>query len=848
MRWHRGVIHLVVLVVLAALAAGCGGGGGGGSKTPSFALELPAPDFNVVAGTSRGFDLLVTPVGGFGDAVDLSLVDVPAGITAQLVNTALPGGGGATRLTVSAPATTTAGDYPFTIRGVSGLLTVDIPARIKVVLVAPDRFEAEADLSSLTVVPGQGAVTTLTLTRIGSFTGQVTLAAVGLPAGAEATFDPAEINNGEGTTTVTIDLNAQTAPGIYPVQLRGSGGSHEELEPLALIVPPAPAASGLNVGLPSYTAVRTDRSTVVGVTVKRDLGVTGAVTFSAVSPPKGISLVFAENPCDTAGTALTVNVASSVQPGVYPLTVRATAASSSGTAGMVLRVEPAASPADAWLSRVELAQTYIAEDCRLVPGKPALVRAHVLTDTASVASPKVLLTAWNGSNRLGTLVLAGPTSLPAREDAAKLAAGFTAELPKAWVADGLRLRIDLDPDDVLEERDELNNARYLSPAVAGATRIDLVIVPITLDGRTGSAPDLYETLYRHWPLATLNISVRKTYKVTSVARVESNGDGWSAVLSEISSLRQSDKSMAYYYGAIDTGYGSGVAGMGYVGYPVSIGMDNNTGVASHEIGHNFGLRHAPSGSAGNPDANYPYTGGLIGTRGFNGGNQTLYAPTAYMDIMGYAGPKWVSDYNYLKVLARLEPKALVQHGGSGPAQPALLITGTLGANGVTLNPIQRVVRAVPRAASGTHRLILAHAGGRTEARFTPLEIGCGPAAGRVAHFALTTADPGRVIALSVDDGRRMLLDRTAVGALPFAPLTTPLTITEQAGQARIRWDAATWPHATVVHLAANGARTTLGLWRTGGDATFSTRDLAAGGAFEVSLANGLRGERQVIAR
>ena len=98
--------------------------------------------------------------------------------------------------------------------------------------------------------------------------------------------------------------------------------------------------------------------------------------------------------------------------------------------------------------------------------------------------------------------------------------------------------------------------------------------------------------------------------MTNAPVLESNnGNGaWSTILSEVNALRVTEGICRYYYGVVKTSYGSGVAGMGYLGWPAAIGWDylpSGSGVAAHEWGHNWDLRHAPGCGAGSPDPAFP---------------------------------------------------------------------------------------------------------------------------------------------------------------------------------------------------------------------------------------------------
>jgi hypothetical protein len=74
---------------------------------------------------------------------------------------------------------------------------------------------------------------------------------------------------------------------------------------------------------------------------------------------------------------------------------------------------------------------------------------------------------------------------------------------------------------------------------------------------------------------------------------------------------------------------------------------------AHELGHNFGRRHAPCGGPSGVDANYPHANGGIGVYGLESNGTTLHPPTR-PDLMTYCSPRWVSDYSYVGVVSRLQ--------------------------------------------------------------------------------------------------------------------------------------------------------------------------------------------------
>src|SRR5690606_6505185 len=120
-------------------------------------------------------------------------------------------------------------------------------------------------------------------------------------------------------------------------------------------------------------------------------------------------------------------------------------------------------------------------------------------------------------------------------------------------------------------------------------------------------------------------------------KADNSNEAWSRVLGEIRALRVAESQTHLYYGVVRTHYTSGVAGIGYVGFPTALGWDrlpSGAGVAAHELGHNWNRLHSPCGGAGNIDPNYPYAGGSIGVYGYDAA-LNLLRPPSFTDIMGY---------------------------------------------------------------------------------------------------------------------------------------------------------------------------------------------------------------------
>ncbi len=108
----------------------------------------------------------------------------------------------------------------------------------------PSGFSLGASPASLGAASGTSTATTVTITPAGGFTGRVTLAATGLPAGVTAAFSP---NPTTSVSTVTFTASANAAPGTRTVTLMGVSGGQVKMTTLTLTI--SPAASGTSVAL-----------------------------------------------------------------------------------------------------------------------------------------------------------------------------------------------------------------------------------------------------------------------------------------------------------------------------------------------------------------------------------------------------------------------------------------------------------------------------------------------------------------------------------------------------------------------------------------------------------------------
>lgn len=213
----------------------------------------------------------------------------------------------------------------------------------------------------------------------------------------------------------------------------------------------------------------------------------------------------------------------------------------------------------------------------------------------------------------------------------------------------------------------------------------MTLVPVTTTSGTGNvgagnAATFMDYTRRLHPIPDYNAQVRAT--MVSSATLGADGSGWDTMLNEVTAQRTADGSSRYYFGVAHVAYSSGVAGLGWIGYPVATGWDylpSASWVLAHEIGHNWNYFHTLcSGGEGSPDPGYPYAGGIIGVYGYDLWASSLKDKNTYKDVMSYCNPQWISDYTYKKILDFREASPI---GLRGPAdhgavpEPCLLVWG-----------------------------------------------------------------------------------------------------------------------------------------------------------------------------
>jgi CSLREA domain-containing protein len=299
----------------------------------SFTITITPSSQTLLAGNSTTYTVTVAPVNGFSGTVTLSLSGCPASTTCSLSSTSIPGASGTSTLTVNTTTSTSAANSTLTVTGSSGTTNQSATATLSVqdyaMVVTPPTQNVDV---------GSSVAYTITVSRLNGFTGTVTLGVTGLPAGANATFNPTSIGGRVTSSTMTVSTTSATPATNSTLTISGSSGGQSRTTTAILSV------KDFQVTLsPASQTVVAGGAVTYTLTVTPVNGFTGSVTPSVSGLPTGANGNFSPSPIvissGAATSTLTVTTSSSTPAATSTLTIGASIAplSHSTTATLIVQ-------------------------------------------------------------------------------------------------------------------------------------------------------------------------------------------------------------------------------------------------------------------------------------------------------------------------------------------------------------------------------------------------------------------------------------------------------------------------------------------------------------------------------
>lgn len=290
---------------------------------PDYSVSASPDPVTVVAGSSGTSTIILNPILGFSDAVNLVASSFDPQLTVSVSPASVTPGTPATLTITPAPGTVPGSFYSVQVNATSGQITHSI--YISITVTGPG-FYLTANPPALTVNAGPTPQTsTITVTPTNGFNSPVNLFASPDSANLNASIVPSTVTS--GSYTVTLSVNS-TIPGSYKVDIFGSSGlvSNDTSVTVTVVGPDFSISDN-----PSSLTITAGGSQTSTVTINPVGGFNSAVALTANAPP-GITATFSPTSITAPTTStLTIAVDPSVTPGAYTVDIH-------GASGSIDRV------------------------------------------------------------------------------------------------------------------------------------------------------------------------------------------------------------------------------------------------------------------------------------------------------------------------------------------------------------------------------------------------------------------------------------------------------------------------------------------------------------------------------
>ncbi|MYW03604.1 hypothetical protein GT354_36075, partial [Streptomyces sp. SID3343] len=193
-----------------------------GNPNPDFSIALNPTAGSAAPGGTTTSTVSTTAI-GTAQNVTFSASGQPSGVGVAFAPPSVQSGASST-LTATVGANVAPGTYPITVTGTGTSLSHTAQYTLTVTGTGAPDFSLTLNPTAGSAAPG-GTTTSTVSTAVTSGSAQsVALTATGQPSGVGVAFAPSTVQSG-ASSTLTTTVDANVAPGTYPITVTGTGSS-----------------------------------------------------------------------------------------------------------------------------------------------------------------------------------------------------------------------------------------------------------------------------------------------------------------------------------------------------------------------------------------------------------------------------------------------------------------------------------------------------------------------------------------------------------------------------------------------------------------------------------------------
>ena len=267
-----------------------------------FSLSVDRDLATVDPGAAQTYTVTVTGGTGFSSAVTLGVADLGPDFTPTFVPPAVtptPGNPNPTSvLTLTASATVAPGRDDFSITGTSADLIRSLPAAI--VVNSPPGFALSVQPRTANLTPGGSGTYTVTVSRQGEFSSEISLSTRDLGSDFTPTFVPPAVTptpeNPRPTSVLTLTASDTVSPVTDPFTITGTSGEISASTAATVVVADSSGVPDftLSVAPADLLNVLQGRSESFTVEVTRSGGFSRTVDLSVLGQREGMTATFSD--------------------------------------------------------------------------------------------------------------------------------------------------------------------------------------------------------------------------------------------------------------------------------------------------------------------------------------------------------------------------------------------------------------------------------------------------------------------------------------------------------------------------------------------------------------------------